>query len=49
MDPRSLHADVVGVITPLNNPAFMSAIKVIPALEAGCTIIHKAADSGKGL
>ena len=36
---------VVGVITPWNNPAFMSIIKVIPALAAGCTIIHKPAEN----
>ena len=36
---------VVGVITPWNNPAFMTAIKVFPALAAGCTVIHKPAEN----
>jgi acyl-CoA reductase-like NAD-dependent aldehyde dehydrogenase len=36
---------VVGVITPWNNPAFMAAIKVFPALAAGCTVIHKPAEN----
>jgi aldehyde dehydrogenase (NAD+) len=36
---------VVGVITPWNNPAFMSAIKVFPALAAGCTVVHKPAEN----
>ena len=36
---------VVGVITPWNNPAFMSAIKIFPALAAGCTVVHKPAEN----
>jgi acyl-CoA reductase-like NAD-dependent aldehyde dehydrogenase len=35
---------VIGVITPWNNPAFMSAIKVFPALAAGCAVVHKPAE-----
>ena len=35
---------VIGAITPWNNPVYMMMLKVIPALAAGCTVIHKPAE-----
>ena len=32
---------VVGAITPWNNPLYMMFLKVMPALAAGCTVVHK--------
>ena len=35
----------VGVITPWNTPFMLSTWKVAPALAAGCTVVHKPAES----
>ena len=35
---------VVGAITPWNNPLYMMFLKVVPALAAGCTVVHKPAE-----
>lgn len=32
---------VIGAITPWNNPLYMMFLKVVPALAAGCTVVHK--------
>jgi acyl-CoA reductase-like NAD-dependent aldehyde dehydrogenase len=32
---------VVGIITPFNFPLTLSAIKIAPALAAGCSLVHK--------
>ncbi|MEV6772439.1 aldehyde dehydrogenase family protein [Nocardia sp. NPDC051030] len=32
---------VVGAITPWNNPLYMMFLKAMPALAAGCTVVHK--------
>src|SRR2546423_6825389 len=34
----------VGVITPWNTPFMLSTWKIAPALEAGCTVVHKPAE-----
>ncbi|MCB8836278.1 5-carboxymethyl-2-hydroxymuconate semialdehyde dehydrogenase [Aurantimonas sp. VKM B-3413] len=34
----------VGVITPWNTPFMLSTWKIVPALAAGCTIVHKPAE-----
>src|SRR6202161_658416 len=34
----------VGVITPWNTPFMLSTWKIAPALAAGCTVVHKAAE-----
>ena len=31
----------VGIITPFNFPLTLSAVKIAPALAAGCTVVHK--------
>ena len=36
---------VVGAITPWNNPLYMMFLKVMPALAAGCTVVHKPAEA----
>ena len=36
---------VVGAITPWNNPLYMMFLKVMPALAAGCTVVHKPSES----
>lgn len=35
----------VGVITPWNTPFMLSTWKIAPALAAGCTVVHKPAES----
>jgi aldehyde dehydrogenase (NAD+) len=35
---------VVGAITPWNYPLVLSVAKVVPALAAGCTVVHKPAE-----
>lgn len=35
---------VVGLITPWNVPLLITAMKVAPALAAGCTVLHKPAE-----
>jgi phenylacetaldehyde dehydrogenase len=32
---------VAGIITPFNFPLTLSAVKIAPALAAGCTVVHK--------
>src|ERR1700691_2064490 len=34
----------VGIITPWNTPFMLSTWKIAPALAAGCTVVHKAAE-----
>jgi aldehyde dehydrogenase (NAD+) len=36
---------VIGAITPWNNPIYMMFLKAIPALAAGCTVVHKPAEA----
>ncbi|HZT03606.1 MAG TPA: aldehyde dehydrogenase family protein [Steroidobacteraceae bacterium] len=36
---------VVGAITPWNNPLYMMFLKALPALAAGCTVVHKPAEA----
>jgi acyl-CoA reductase-like NAD-dependent aldehyde dehydrogenase len=36
---------VVGAVTPWNNPIYMMLMKVAPAIAAGCTVVHKPAES----
>ena len=36
---------VVAAITPWNNPVYMQLLKVAPALAAGCTVVHKPAET----
>src|SRR5450631_2043645 len=31
---------IVGAVTPWNNPLYMMFLKVVPALAAGCTVVH---------
>ncbi len=35
---------VVGAITPWNNPLYMMFLKTLPAIAAGCTVVHKPAE-----
>ena len=35
----------VGIITPWNTPFMLSTWKIAPALAAGCTVVHKPAES----
>lgn len=35
----------VGVITPWNTPFMLSTWKIVPALAAGCTVVHKPAEA----
>jgi len=35
---------VVAAITPWNSPLILSAMKIAPALAAGCTVVHKPAE-----
>jgi aldehyde dehydrogenase (NAD+) len=35
---------VVGAITPWNNPLYMMFLKALPAIAAGCTVVHKPAE-----
>jgi len=35
---------VIGAITPWNNPLYMMFLKAIPAMAAGCTVVHKPAE-----
>lgn len=39
---------VVGAIVPWNAPAFLTALKVAPALAAGCTVVLKASPEAPG-
>jgi aldehyde dehydrogenase (NAD+) len=34
---------VIGAITPWNNPLYMMFLKSMPAIAAGCTVVHKPA------
>jgi aldehyde dehydrogenase (NAD+) len=44
--PRSTKiSTMVGAITPWNNPLYMMFLKVMPALAAGCTVVHKPSES----
>lgn len=40
---------VVGAIIPWNGPAIISAVKVAPALVAGCTLVIKASPEAPGI
>jgi aldehyde dehydrogenase (NAD+) len=35
---------VIGAITPWNNPLYMMFLKALPAIAAGCTVVHKPAE-----
>ncbi len=39
---------VVAAIVPWNSQLFLSAVKVGPALAAGCTVVLKASEDGPG-
>ncbi|MBV9836490.1 MAG: aldehyde dehydrogenase family protein [Solirubrobacterales bacterium] len=36
---------VLGAITPWNNPIYMMFLKALPAIAAGCTVVHKPAEA----